>query len=181
MLLRPEETPLGLFNGTGLAPRRENNVDNNTTGWYQSSGDGGWQTQELVKTFLDFSASIKRCVAVVYDHQLAAVGQLPLHAVVVSPKFAEVTPSPTTARLHGCTATQVAVCRELAHLPRPSRPPHIPSSIPPPSSQVFKKGVKSLTFEKLQEAGVTFGDVFTEIPIEVTNNPLTCALLSDLR
>jgi len=113
---------------------RENNVDNHTAGWYQSSGEAGWQTQEFVKTFLDFSASIKRCVAVVYDENRVATGALPLRAVVVRDKFAE----------------------------------------------AFRKGSSAFSFEALQKQGIAFTDMFAEVPVEVTNNPLTVALFSDL-
>jgi translation initiation factor 3 subunit H len=39
---------------------REVNVDNNTVGWYQSSGLGSFQTQEMIDSFIGYTESIKK-------------------------------------------------------------------------------------------------------------------------
>ncbi|CAG9463120.1 unnamed protein product [Pedinophyceae sp. YPF-701] len=69
---------------------REINIDNNTVGWYQSTGEGSFQTVELIRTFVDFQASIKRCICVVYEPQLQELGQLPIRAVKLTDKFLKV-------------------------------------------------------------------------------------------
>lgn len=50
-----------------------------------------------------------------------------------------------------------------------------------PCPQLLKKGASALTFERLLEARVAWSDIFTEIPMEVVNNPLVHALTAELR
>lgn len=67
---------------------REVNADNNTVGWYQSaSPSGGYQTAELIETFVSYHESIKKCVCLVYDPRRSARGALALKAVRLSDKF----------------------------------------------------------------------------------------------
>ena len=69
---------------------RENNVDNNTAGWYQASGDSSFQTTEFVRTAIGFAQQIPQpVVAIVYNHQAVTVGQFPLKAIAVTPQFAK--------------------------------------------------------------------------------------------
>ncbi|KAK9810290.1 hypothetical protein WJX72_008134 [[Myrmecia] bisecta] len=66
---------------------REVNVDNNTVGWYQSTVIGSFQTEDLIQTFISYQESIKRCIALIYDPQLAETGDLPLRAIKLKDSF----------------------------------------------------------------------------------------------
>lgn len=68
---------------------REVNADNNTVGWYQSAPAGGYQTAELIETFVSYHESIRKCVCLVYDPARSARGQLALTAVRLRDKFVE--------------------------------------------------------------------------------------------
>eukprot|EP00271_Cylindrocystis_brebissonii_P011825 TRINITY_DN29792_c0_g1_i1.p1 TRINITY_DN29792_c0_g1~~TRINITY_DN29792_c0_g1_i1.p1 ORF type:complete len:357 (-),score=93.92 TRINITY_DN29792_c0_g1_i1:404-1474(-) len=82
-----EEADGALYQLEMMRCLREVNVDNNTVGWYQSTYMGGFQTLDLIETFLNYQENIKRCVCIIFDPQRSNQGTLAVKALKLKDKF----------------------------------------------------------------------------------------------
>ena len=66
---------------------RDINVDTNVVGWYQSAPYGGYQTVDVIDTFISYDDSIKRCVCIICDVKHSQMGGISLKAIRLDKKF----------------------------------------------------------------------------------------------
>lgn len=84
-----EEADSALYQIEMMRCLRDQNVDNNTVGWYQSTYMGGYATLDLIETFLNYQENIKRCVCLIFDPQRSNQGVPAVKALKLKDKFME--------------------------------------------------------------------------------------------
>lgn len=130
---------------------------------YQSTISGSFQVVEIIETFVSYMESLERCVCIVYDITAAAGGALGLKAIRLSEKFVE-------------------AYREGDHhfLSRPLLCWAQPNRVAKKDTARAPLQAGSLTIEKIRAKGLSWRDVFVEIPITVHNSPMAAALAAEV-